>query len=108
MGKEQWFKQYDDLKKAIPNEWVERIDKNEVGEEGGMPELYFKKENGEKCFLIECKVKQIYLVFREKTFIKPVANNYWIKRYDDLSEGEIWRNLGMKCMDPILENLLFY
>ncbi len=108
VGKGTVVKQYDDLKKAIPNEWVERIDKNEVGEEGGMPELYFKKKNGEKCFLIECKVKQIYLVFREKTFIKPVANNYWIKRYDDLSEGEIWRNLGMKCMDPILENFTFY
>ncbi len=53
-----------------------------------MPELYFKKKNGENCFLIECKGKHIYLVFRENTFINPVANNYWIKIYDDLS-GEI-------------------
>lgn len=40
-------------------------------------------------------------------FIKPVANNYWRERYDDLSEGEIWRNVGMKYMDPTLENLNF-
>lgn len=64
VGKGTLVKQYDDLKKAIPSEWVERIEKNEEGEEGGMPKLYFKKENGENRLFIECKVKEIYLVFR--------------------------------------------
>lgn len=33
VGKGTLVKQYDDLKKAIPSEWVERIEKNAEGEE---------------------------------------------------------------------------
>lgn len=99
-------KQFDELKKAIPKGWVERIEKNEKDENEGMPELYFKKKNGEnKCFF-ECKVKDFYLVFRETAFVKPVANSYWKERYD-VDEIDIWKNVGMKYMDPILEDFNF-
>ncbi len=62
---------------------------------------------GKTVFLLNVK-GNTFIWCLEKRLIKPVANNYWIKIYEYLSEGEIWRNLGMKCMDPILENFTFF
>lgn len=107
VGKGTLVKQFDELKKAIPKEWVEMIDKNEETEKRDMPELYFKKKNGENVPFMVCKVKDFYFVFREMAFKKPVANNYWKERYDDLNENEIWRKVGMKYMEPIVENFNF-
>lgn len=107
-GKRVWRmkldRQYEDLKKAIPKDWIERIENYESGEEDELPEVFFKRSNGEKVNFNLCKVRNFYSVFRSMAFTKPVALSYWKERYDELNENEFWGNVRLKYMEPILEN----
>lgn len=49
-------KQYEDLKKAIPKEWIDKVEKNEMGDKNEWPEVYVERANGEKVDFNECKV----------------------------------------------------
>ncbi len=107
-GKRVWRmkldRQYEDLKKAIPKDWIERIENYESGEEDELPEVFFKRSNGEKVNFNLCKVRNFYSVFRSMAFTKPVALSYWKERYYELNENEFWGNVRLKYMEPILEN----
>lgn len=50
---------------------------------------------------------EFYLFFRDRVFIKPVANKYWKERYEMIDEKIIWKNRRMKYVDPTLENFNF-
>lgn len=95
---------YEVIKNAIPKEWIERI---ENMEEGTGREFYVKV--GEKCFDFKlCTVKMFYSFFRDGIFKIPIANEYWLKKFDDLEENDIWGNMRGTLVETKLENLEYF
>ncbi len=93
--------QFDKIKKAIPDEWIERIEKKEEGE--GKVEVLLK-ESGKEVSIQSCSLKMIYKFFRKMVFAKPIANGFWNRLFPVTESENIWENLRISYMDPVIEN----
>ncbi len=93
--------QFDKIKKAIPDEWIERIEKKEEGE--GKVEVLLK-ESGKEVSIQSCSLKMIYKFFRKMFFAKPIANGFWNRLFPVTESENIWENLRISYMDPVIEN----
>lgn len=90
---------------AIPKDWIKRINEQEqIDGKIEYSKVFLKKEKGEMVCFNEGNLIEIYGYFREIAFVKPIANSYWTQRYQALNEKNIWRNVRLKYMEPVLEN----
>ncbi len=93
-------RQYEDVKKAIPEQWLDEISK------GG------KSEN-KMDVVLKCKdkwidfnlgtVKMFYGFFINSVFKKPIANQFWIRHFNEIEENNIWRDMKWQWLDVDLE-----
>ncbi|MGL4765398.1 MAG: hypothetical protein ACRC2N_10280, partial [Aeromonas sp.] len=97
-------KQFDQIKQAIPKEWIEGIGKKSEGT--SKVEVFFK-ETGNKMSIESCPLKCFYNFFRRMIFVHPIANAFWKRLFPGIEEGNIWENLRLRYMDPIIENFNF-
>ncbi len=92
------------IKNAIPQEWIDKIESMEPGK----PEKDVYAMFGEKIHVFkECTVKKFYGVFRDGIFKKPNANEYWLQKYKDLKEENVWNNIKGRIVEMKLGNLEF-
>jgi len=92
---------YEIMKESIPKEWIKRIEDMEEEKQG--KDVHVRL--GEKLFAFnECTVKMFYCFFREGVFKKPKANEYWLQKYENLNEEDIWNNMTGKMIDAKLES----
>lgn len=98
-------KQYEEVKKAIPKEWVEEI-QNEEKSENRM-DVFLKR--GDKLMVFNlCTVKMFYHFFVNSVFKKPIANQFWLRHFNGVDEGLIWKNMRWKLLDTDLECLDYF
>lgn len=96
------------VKAAIPKEWIWEIEKGGTGNEKGMyPDVALLHDNSDTEDFLLAKTRAIYVRFRDQEFVKPVANKYWINRYGDMREEDLWDNVRLKYIEPTLENFTF-
>lgn len=101
-------KQYEELKSAIPKEWLNEIQKWEKKE--GKVEVYFTNQD-KWMELRSGNVKMFYKVFREEVFTKPNSNDMWLRHFNGLKEEEIWENTrgivvsaNLECLDYFIKH----
>jgi len=85
------------LKKKFP--------KNGLREEGKVEVLL--KESGIKSPIESCSLKLFYNYFRSRVFVHPIANSFWTRLFPGTEEENIWENLRIKYMDPMVKNFNF-
>lgn len=98
-------KQYEQVKEAIPGQWIRRIE-GENGNEGDKMKVFIK-EKGEDISLNQSSVKEFYVFFRKVVFKEPAAVKFWEKVFNDFDKRMLWENLGRWYMDARMENLDF-
>lgn len=98
-------KQYEDLKQAIPKEWVKRIESKE--KEDNKMEVLVKVGEKHVDFKL-CAVKVFYICFRDSVFRKSLANQFWQKIFPEIDEKKIWSNINWKYLDTRVECLDYY
>lgn len=49
----------------------------------------------------------IYTFFRKNVFAKPIANGFWNRLFPGTESENIWENLRISYMDPVIENFNF-
>ncbi len=81
---------YNKLKTAVPVEWKQWINSEEVGTGcTDLPALYIEK-NGKKTSLKDCKVKDFYWMFVENELKRPTSETTWLRLFKDLEVCDIW------------------
>lgn len=96
--------QFDKIKKAIPKEWIDGIGNKDEGR--GKVEV-FLKETENKMSIQSCSLKLFYNFFRMMIFVKPIANGFWSRLFPGTENENIWENLRINFMDPMIENFNF-
>ena len=48
-----------------------------------------------------------YNFFRRRIFVQPIANGFWNRLFPGTESDDIWGNLRIRYMDPIIENFNF-
>ncbi len=94
--------QFDKIKKAIPKEWIEGIEKKDEGK--GKVEV-FLKESGNTISIQSCSLKLIHNFFRMMIFVQPIANGLWTRLFPGTETENIWGNLRIRYM--VIENFNF-
>ncbi len=101
-------KQYEELKSAIPKEWLSEIQKGEKKE--GKVEVYFTNQD-KWMELRSGNAKMFYKVFREGVFKKTNSNDMWLRHFNGLKEEEIWENTrgilvsaNLECLDYFIKH----
>lgn len=97
----------ENIKTSLPENWVERIEREtvKVGD-WGIPEMYIV-ENEKKKYLSEINVKMIYKMLVKKEIKLPASEAVWPKLFPDLNVKTIWENLSVKYNGLDCENLDF-
>jgi len=104
-SRQEIINKYEIIKKAIPKEWINRIESMEEGK--NEKEVYVKL--GEKlCGFKTCTMKMFYGVFRDFVFKEPIVNGYWVQKFKDLKEASIWTNMGGTCVETKLGCLEYF
>lgn len=109
-AKEEYSRQeiknkYQIIKTAIPQEWIEKIENIE----DDIDEMEVFVRIGEKLNdFKECTVKSFYCVFRDAVFKKPLANEYWMQKYEITNENNIWENMRGIFLQTKLANLEYF
>ncbi len=62
------------------------------------------KESGKEVSIQSCSLKMIYKFFRKMFFAKPIANGFWNRLFPVTESENIWENLRISYMDPVIEN----
>jgi hypothetical protein len=99
-------KQYEEMKNAIPNEWLNEIQSGE-GRKKGELKCFFINQ-GKRMELKLGNLKMFYHVFMEKDFKKPNANDMWLRHFNGLSEEVIWKNMRGVLISTELESLDYF
>lgn len=99
--KQEIINKYEIVKNAIPHDWIVKIERME--QSTNVKDVYAMI--GEKtCVFEQCTLKSFYGVFRDEVFKKPKVNDYWLQRYTDLTEENIWSNMKGKLVETKLAN----
>lgn len=98
-------KQYEEVKKAIPKQWLDEINKKEEKEN---KITVFVKCKDKKVDLNLGTVKMFYELFINRVFKKPVANQVWLRNFNGIEEKDIWKNRTWKWLDVELECLDYF
>lgn len=80
-------KQYEEMKNAIPTEWLNEIQRGGV-KEGRIQVFFINKDKRMELKL--GNVKMFYQVFMEGAFKKPNSNVMWLRHFNGLEEKDIW------------------
>lgn len=109
-GKEEYRvstlkKQYDEVKKAIPKEWMNEIQSG--NEKENKLEVFVKVQEKMVDFK-SCHVRRFYQYFRNAVFKKPVANQLWLRLFKEIEENDIWKNTRWVYLDSNLECLEYF
>lgn len=98
-------KQYEEVKKAIPKEWTKEIQNGEKTE--SRMDVFLK--SGEKLMFFHlCTVKMFYHFFVKSVFKKPIANQFWLRHFNEIEERYIWKNMRWRFLDTDLECLDYF
>ncbi len=97
--------QYEQVKDAIPEQWIKKIEEDK-GKEGEKMKVFIK-EKGEEVSFNQCLVKDFYVYFRNLVFKEPVGLKFWEKVFKDFDKRMVWKNLRKWYMDAKMENLDF-
>ncbi|MGL6064844.1 MAG: RNA-directed DNA polymerase, partial [Fusobacteriaceae bacterium] len=97
--------QYEQVKEAIPEQWIQKIEEDK-GNEGEKMKVFIKGK-GEEVYFDQCLVKEFYVYFRNLVFKEPVGLTFWGKVFNDFDKRMLWKNLGKWYMDAKMENLDF-
>lgn len=54
-----------------------------------------------------CNVQRFYHYFSNSIFKKPLANQLWLRHFNEIEEKDIWKNMKWIFMDTDLECLDF-
>lgn len=101
-------RQFGGLQEAIPSEWIKVIEGEGQPEgDGKYPEVSWIKDTGEQVNFVTLTIKTIYDWFRDRASVKPTANAYGKDRFEGLTDDDIWGNVRLRYMDPVLENFTF-
>lgn len=66
-------------------------------------------KRGEKLMVFNlCTVKMIYHFFVKSVFKKPIANQFWLRHFNEVEERFIWKNMIWKFLDTDLECLDYF
>lgn len=98
-------KQYEEVKNAIPEDWLNVIESGEKSE--NKIEVFLKLQEKFVDFK-SCNVKWFYHYFRNSVFKKPLANQLWLRHFKEIEEKDIWKNMKWIFMDTDLECLDFF
>lgn len=93
-------KQYEDVKKAIPRQWLDEIKRK--GERENKMMVFLKCKEKRVDFSLGT-VKMFYEFFINGVFKKPVANHIWLRHFNEIEEKDIWKNRTWKWLDIDLE-----
>lgn len=99
-------KQYEEMKIAIPNEWLNEIQSGE-GRKQGEFKCFFINQNKRMEFKLG-NVKMFYNIFMGEAFKKPNSNDMWLRHFKGLSEKEIWQNMRGVLISTELESLDYF
>lgn len=83
--------------------------KNRKKKEEGEEKVHvLLKESGNEVSFHSCSLKMIYtFFFRKNVFGKPIANGFWNRLFPGTESENIWENLRISYMDPVIENFNF-
>lgn len=98
-------KQNEEVKNAIPEDWLNVIESGEKSE--NKIEVFLKLQEKFVDFK-SCNVKWFYHYFRNSVFKKPLANQLWLRHFKEIEEKDIWKNMKWIFMDTDLECLDFF
>lgn len=98
-------KQYEDVKKAIPRQWLDEI--NKKVEKDNKITVFLKCKDKKVDFNLGT-VKMFYEFFINRVFKKPVANQVWLRNFNGIEEKDIWKNRTWKWLDVDLECLDYF
>lgn len=100
-------KQYDQIKEAIPKEWIINIEKQGKDSEEDKMKVFLKAKGDKEPFYLS-HIRTFYVLFRNSVFKEPAGNKFWKKVFINLEEEDLWRNLRKWHIDVKMENLDFY
>lgn len=100
-------KQYDQIKEAIPKEWIINIEKQGKDSEEDKMKVFLKAKGDKEPFYLS-HIRTFYVLFRNSVFKEPAGNKFWKKVFIKLEEEDLWRNLRKWHIDVKMENLDFY
>ncbi|MGL4357173.1 MAG: hypothetical protein ACRCSY_00510, partial [Cetobacterium sp.] len=109
-GKEEYRKsslqkQYEEVKSAVPKEWLNEIRK--TGETERKVDVCMKIEDKVVEFNL-CNVRMFYHCFIKYIFKKPNANQMWLRHFNGIEEDDIWKNTRSGILSTELECLDYF
>lgn len=98
-------KQYEEVKNAIPKDWLKVIQSGEKSD--NKIEVVLKMQEKFVDFK-SCNAQRFYHYFSNSVFKKPLANQLWLRLFKEIEEKDIWKNMKWIFVDTDLECLDFF